>query len=98
MSINKRVRQASDRVREILGQSAKEGWFPQLQLVTGFNRGARIIRRVGRSTDAEELKDALIEVRFAACLFGMGFDVEVEPKGASGPDLRVIREDLDLLI
>jgi len=63
--------------------------FKRVQQMPGANR---VFRRIASASDKEQLDDYLAEVRYALVFAGLGFQVEIEPFGSKGPDLRVSRD------
>lgn len=69
--------------------------FGKLQKMPGSNR---IFRRIATTKDDEQLQDYLTEVRYALVFVGLGFQVEIEPLGQKGPDLRVVRDRSQIFV
>lgn len=90
--MDKVLQQAFQRIERTFDSSSAREWLKQLQILAAVNKGGRILRRIRQASHEEQLKDGLTEARFAVCLYGMGFEVEVEPLGKSGPDLRATCE------
>ncbi len=80
-----RVSQLGDEyVINVLGK-----WFERIQRMKGANR---ILRRITSAPNKEQFEDYLAEVRYALIFAGLGFQVEIEPDGGKGPDLKVSRD------
>jgi hypothetical protein len=69
--------------------------FERIQQMPGANG---LFRRVASATDKEQLADYLAEVRYALIFAGLQFEVQIEPLGRQGPDLKVSRDDLEALV
>jgi hypothetical protein len=69
--------------------------FACIQRMQGANR---IFRRIALASDKEQLDDYLAEVKYAVVFAGLGFQVEIEPCGSKGPDLKVSRDGLDATV
>jgi hypothetical protein len=52
----------------------------------------RLFTRLTSASDKEQFDDYLAEVIYALLFIGVGFEVEIEPFGAKGPDLGVKRD------
>lgn len=70
-----------------------EFWRKCLEGIREMPRAHRIFRRITRAPDIEQLYDTLAEVKYALIFVGLGFNVEIEPKGNKGPDLGISREN-----
>jgi hypothetical protein len=75
--------------------SAYARWFKRVQQMPGANR---LFRRIASSSDLEQLKDYLVEVKYALVFAGLEFAVEIEPLGRKGPDLLIERDDHQALV
>ncbi len=68
-------------------------WLQQLfegvQRMPGSNR---LFTRIASASDKEQFDDYLAEVIYTLVFVGVGFEVEIEPFGAKGPDLGVRRD------
>jgi hypothetical protein len=60
-----------------------------LHAVAQLPGSERILGRISRASEIEDLRDYLVEVDLALAFVGLGFAVEVEPLGKKGPDLRL---------
>jgi len=60
-----------------------------LKAVARLKNGHRILNRISSSANVEDLRDYLAEVHYALTFAGIGFEVEVEPDGTAGVDLRI---------
>lgn len=66
-----------------------------LQNVRG---GDVVMRRIGTAPDSEQFYDYFNEIRFALIFLGLGFEVEFEPLGKKGPDLKITRDGEKALV
>ena len=64
-------------------------WFARIQQMSG---ASRVLGRIASAPDREQLEDYLAEVIYSLVFAGLGFQVEIEPLGGKGPDLRISRE------
>ena len=69
--------------------------FKRMQQMPGENG---LFRRVASATDREQLADYLAEVRYALIFAGLQFEVQIEPLGRQGPDLKVSRDDHEAFV
>jgi len=58
----------------------------------------RLFLRIAWVSDKEQLDDYFAEVVYALVFAGLGFQVEIEPFGGKGPDLRVSRDGRQALV
>lgn len=63
-------------------------WLGRVRLMPGADR---LFRRIASASDRNQLEDYLAEVMYSLVFAGLGFQVEIEPFGGKGPDLRVSR-------
>lgn len=63
-------------------------WFKQIQEMPGADS---VLGRIAVAADSETLLDYLAEIRYALLFARLEFQVEFEPLGKQGPDLRVSR-------
>jgi hypothetical protein len=69
--------------------------FERIQQMPGAHG---LFRRVASATDREQLADYLAEVRHALIFAGLHFEVQIEPLGRQGPDLKVSRDDHEAFV
>src|SRR5918996_320146 len=69
--------------------------FKRMQQMPG---ASGLFRRVASATDREQLADYLAEVRYALIFAGLQFEVQIEPLGRQGPDLKVSRDDHEAFV
>jgi hypothetical protein len=69
--------------------------FKRIQQMPG---ASGLFRRVASATDREQLADYLAEVRYALIFAGLQFEVQIEPLGRQGPDLKVSRDDHEAFV
>lgn len=69
--------------------------FERIQQMPGANG---FFRRVASATDREQLEDYLAEVCYALIFAGLQFEVQIEPLGRKGPDLKVSRDGHEAFI
>lgn len=63
--------------------------FERIQQMPG---ASRLFLRIASVSDKEQLDDYFAEIVYALVFAGLGFQVEIEPFGRKGPDLRVSRD------
>ena len=89
LSLNKAI----DQIR-IIGGKETDGWcqdyFGQVQKIKGANR---VFIRIASAIDKEQIEDYLVEIRFALIFIALKYDVEFEPFGEKGPDLKIERDN-----
>lgn len=83
---------ALQRASELYGDSSTP-WFRSLfQRVQRMPGASRLFDRITSAPDKEQFDDYFAEVVYALVFAGLGFQVEIEPVGRKGPDLRVSRD------
>lgn len=83
---------ALQKITEFKDQYAIEWIQAQLKRIQRMPGASRLFRRIASASNKEQLDDYLAEVRYALTFAGLGFQVEIEPFGNKGPDLRVLRD------
>ena len=53
---------------------------------------------IAKAPDKEQLYDYLTEIKYALVFAGLGFQIEAEPLGKKGPDLRISRDDYSAFV
>jgi hypothetical protein len=96
--LHAQVARAQDRVSELLGPREGSAWEPLLRRLSQLRNGGRKLRGLAGAADAPSLADLLTEVEYALVFVGLGFTVEIEPRGAIGPDLRVKRDGASMIV
>ena len=89
---------AIKQIHQILGAEVaefQEQCFKRIQAVRGVNN---VFARIATSKDKEQIEDYLVEIRFGIVFLGLGFEIEFEPLGRQGPDLRIKRENHQMII
>lgn len=79
-------------VAHLLGGEAADNWrdvFERTREMTGVSRK---YAQMAAAPDRRRLEDILAEMQFALVFAGFGFQVEFEPRGKDGPDLRAWQE------
>jgi len=69
--------------------------FERVQQMPGANR---LFLRIASVSDKEQLNDYFAEVVYALVFAGLGFQVEIEPFGRKGPDLKVSRDGHQVVV
>lgn len=80
-------------VVHLLGADAGEFWRGVFERTREMAGVSRKFTQMGAAADKTKLEDTLAEIQFALVFAGFGFEVEFEPRGKDGPDLRLWRED-----
>lgn len=75
-----------------MNESATEVCLSHLERVQKMPGADGIFERIASAADEETFRDYLVEVRYALIFAGLAFQVEIEPFGKEGPDLRVSRD------
>jgi hypothetical protein len=65
----------------------------QFLVVNQLPGAQRIFKRISSTADKEEIKDYIIEIWYSLAFVGLSFNVEIEPLGKQGPDLKISRDD-----
>jgi len=92
------VDKALQKVEQLFNKDIAQFWHPRfkrLQLIPGVNR---IFKRIASCKDIEQLQDYLTEIRYTLVFVGLRFQVEIEPLGPKGPDLKIIRDGHQILV
>ncbi|MFC1593007.1 hypothetical protein ACFL4C_03230 [Candidatus Omnitrophota bacterium] len=55
-------------------------------------------KHIAEASDKEQLYDYLAEIKYALVFAGLGFQVEAEPLGKKGPDLRISRDNYSAFV
>jgi len=64
----------------------------QLRRLQQMPGASRLLKRLASSSDKEQFLDYFAELRYALVFAGLQFQVEIEPLGRKGPDLRISRD------
>jgi hypothetical protein len=64
-------------------------YFRAIEQIPGANR---IFKRIASASNREELENYLTEIRYVMIFVGLEFQVEIEPYGKQGPDLKISRD------
>jgi len=67
-------------------------WRRRLRCIDTMSGSGRLLAKLARASNVEQLRDHIAECLYSLIFRGMGFAVEIEPLGRSGPDLRVSRD------
>ena len=89
---------ALQKVSHLLGERDKQFWqscFERFQQTPGADSKFKLI---AEAPDKEQLYDYLAEIKYALVFAGLGFQVEAEPLGKKGPDLRISRDDYSAFV
>jgi len=60
-----------------------------LEGIQSMSGASRKFKQIASSPNKEQVEDYLAEIRYALVFAGIGFNIEIEPYGDKGPDLRV---------
>ena len=69
--------------------------FELIQELPGANK---LFKRIASASDKEQLDDYLAEALYVLVFAGLGFQVEIEPFGNKGPDLRITRDSQQAVV
>lgn len=92
------MKKAIENTKLLLGEVSMfwdQRWFEWAQEI---DRSNRVFKRIASAKDKEQLKDALVEIRYALIFSGLGFEVEFEPEGNRGPDLGISRDGVKAVV
>ena len=92
------MHKALQKIELFLGEYAVQSWLKRLERFQKMPGAHQTFKRIGAVQDIEQLEDYLAEVRYALVFAALGFQVEIEPLGRKGPDLRVSRDDHDVFV
>ncbi|MEW6374699.1 MAG: hypothetical protein AB1502_02785 [Thermodesulfobacteriota bacterium] len=70
----------------------------QFERLQQMPNASRMFFKIASALDKEQLEDYLAEVRYALVFAGLGFQVEIEPDGIKGPDLKISRDDHQAIV
>ena len=65
----------------------------QFLVINQLPGAQQIFKRISSTADKEEIKDYIIEIWYSLAFVGLSFNVEIEPLGKQGPDLKISRDD-----
>lgn len=94
-AFNNAIAKVTEFFEEETARQVYQQWFKYILEMPGVRQW---FKRVASASDKEQLMDYLAEVRYALIFAGLGFEVEIEPLGKKGPDLKVSRDDNQALI
>ncbi len=92
MSSNDQMDKALQKVSQFYNEGAVKKQRLHFQRVRKMPGANRLFRRITNASNIEQLQDYLAEILYALVFAGLGFQVEIEPYGSKGPDLRVSRD------
>lgn len=92
------MEQALQKIGELFNKDAAQFWNLRLKRFRLMTGSERTFKRIASCNDVEQLQDYLIEILYALIFAGLGFQVEIEPFGYKGPDLRISRYDLHMIV
>lgn len=87
------VEKALEKIAELLSESVARACIPHLTRIQEINGANSLFERIVCAADKETLYDYFAEVRYALVFAGLAFEIEIEPSGKKGPDLRVSRDN-----
>ena len=70
-------------------------YFERIQSMSGANGK---FKQIASTTDKEQVEDIFAEIRYALVFAGIGLNVEIEPYGNKGPDLRISSDSHEAVI
>ena len=79
-------------IATLQGEAARQRWLERVKRLDQLPGAPTKFKRVAQAPDAEQLGDYLAEFVYALTFVGLGFGVELEPLGRTGPDLRISRD------
>lgn len=86
------------RIEELLPPENVVYWRTLLEAVNHLPTASRKFSRIAEAADIEQLEDLLAEIRYILVFVGLNFDVEMEPLGKKGPDIKIARNGHDALV
>jgi hypothetical protein len=85
-------------IKQFFGEQAAQWYQKYLARVQQMPGANRLFKRISSASDKEQLADCFSEIRFALIFAGLGFQVEIEPSGSKGPDLRISRDGRSAIV
>jgi len=79
------------RIRDVSSPS-NNGLAQCIEAAASFHGSDSVFRRITQAKDTETILDYFAEIRFAMIFARLGFELEFEPCGMKGPDLRISRD------
>lgn len=85
-------------MKKVMDKATKLGYSNPLALERRLRRlqqmpgSSRLLKRLASASDKEQFEDYLAELQYALIFTGLQFQVEIEPFGRKGPDLRILRD------
>lgn len=79
-------------IKQLLGEQTAQQYPIYLERIRQMPGANKVLGRIASAIDKEQLADYLVEIRYALLFAGLGFEVEFEPLGNKGPDLRIARD------
>lgn len=89
---------AFQKVVDLLGENIAQAYLSRFRCIEKIPGADRIFERLTFATHREKLLDYLKEVDYTLVFLGLGFQIEIEPHGKQGPDLRVTRDGYQALV
>lgn len=86
------------KVELLFNKHAAQFWFKRFERLQKMPGANQIFKRITAVHDVEQLQDYLIEAVYALAFAGLGFQVEIEPLGRKGPDLKISRDGHEILV
>lgn len=79
-------------VSDLLGTKIARFWYNRFKRVRQMQGASRKFRCIADTRNREQLYDYLAEILYALAFAGLEFQVEMEPFGKKGTDLRISRD------
>jgi hypothetical protein len=86
------------KLRCVVGEQGSLWYVQLLEQAQRFTGATRVFDRIISASDKDQVQDYFMEVLFSLTFAGLKFEVEFEPLGRAGPDLRVKRDDRQVLV
>ena len=86
-------------MKKVIDKATELGYGSSIALERRLRRlqqmpgSSRLLKRLASASDKEQFEDYLAELQYALIFTGLQFQVEIEPFGREGPDLRISRDD-----
>ena len=96
--IANQTRKAHENIIRLLRGPQSLACLKHLEGIQGMRGANRLLKRIASAPDKEQLRDYLAEVWYALIFAGLAFDVEIEPYGHAGPDLKISRDGRDAAV
>jgi hypothetical protein len=86
------------KLSDFLSPQTARMWIMLLPTIQTIDNIKAKFRLIDNASNCEELCDYLCELRYALIFKFLGFDIIAEPLGKEGPDFRIDRDDMQIML